>query len=83
MAHWGSESSLKAGRRSGTKLCLFDHSLPNQGKSFAQPSVAAAILTRYFGLNTGIELAHALIPGTEIGPDRYLLGTNICEVSFG
>src|SRR5215813_4217591 len=32
-------------------------------------SVAAAIDSDIFGLNTGMELARALISGTEIGPD--------------
>ena len=58
------------GRGSGTKLCLCDHSLAKKGKFFAGPSVAAAIFdSDIFGLNTGMELARALISGTEIGPD--------------
>ena len=57
-------------RGSGTKLCLCDHSLAKKGKFFAGPSVAAAIFdSDIFGLNTGMELARALISGTEIGPD--------------
>src|SRR5215510_5971236 len=57
------------GRGSGTKLCLCDHSLAEKGKFFAGPSVAAAIDSDIFGLNIGMELARALISGTEIGPD--------------
>jgi hypothetical protein len=44
--------------------------LAKKGKFFAGPSVAAAIFdSDIFGLNTGMELARALISGTEIGPD--------------
>jgi hypothetical protein len=43
--------------------------LAKKGKFFAGPSVAAAIDSDIFGLNTGMELARALISGTEIGPD--------------
>ena len=57
-------------RGSGTKLCLCDHSLAKKGNPFAGPSVAAAIFdSDIFGLNTGMELARALISETEIGPD--------------
>src|SRR5215471_3123692 len=57
------------GRGSGTKLCLCDHSLAKKGKFFAGPSVVAAIDSDICGLNKGMELARALISGTEIGPD--------------
>jgi hypothetical protein len=44
--------------------------LAKKGKLFARPRVAAAIFDGdIFGLNTGMELARALISGTEIGPD--------------
>ena len=70
MALLVSGSFTEGGSPTGTKLCLCDHSLAKKGKFFAGQSVVAAIFdSDIFGLNTGMELARALISGTEIGPD--------------